>query len=293
MSETVYLNGSFLPLEQATIPVLDRGFIFGDGVYEVVPVYSGQPFRLDEHLARLANSLEAIRIRNPLSLAEWQGVINRLVHTNDHFSDQSVYIQITRGVAPRNQAFPPSSVAPTVFIMSMPLDTPTQALVQSGVSAITALDIRWQRCNIKAISLLANVLLRQEAVDHGVAETLMLRDGYLTEGSSSNILIVEQGKLLAPPKNEHMLPGITYDVVLELAEANGIAYSVEPISESRLRAADEVWLTSSTKEVLAIVSLDNAVVGTGKPGPLLKRMYALYQEFKKQVMRRQVPHHGQ
>ena len=285
MSDTVYLNGSFLPLEQATVPVLDRGFIFGDGVYEVIPVYSGHPFRLDEHLDRLANSLDGIRIRQPLDRAAWRHVARELISVNRHLQDQSLYIQVTRGVAPRDQAFPPASVPPTVFAMSMPLPMPPQELVETGVSAITALDIRWQRCNIKAISLLANVLLRQEAADRDVAETLMLRDGYLTEGSSSNVFIMEQGKMLAPPKNQHMLPGITYDVILELAERHGIPHAVEMISEARLRAADEIWLTSSTKEVLAVVSLDGKAVGAGKPGPVFRRMYALYQEFKQHIMR--------
>ncbi|MFL9709541.1 D-amino acid aminotransferase [Methylobacillus sp. Pita1] len=285
MDETVYLNGSFLSLAQATVPVLDRGFIFGDGVYEVVPVYSGQPFRLDEHLARLAQSLEAVRIRNPLNTAGWHDVCTRLVAANAGLADQSLYIQVTRGVAPRDQAFPQPEVSPTVLAMSMPLVTPSRELVESGVSAITALDIRWQRCNIKAISLLANVLLRQEAVDHGVAETLMLRDGYLTEGSSSNIFVVKEGILLAPPKNQFMLPGITYDVVLELAQANGMPTKVGPVSEAQLRAADEIWLTSSTKEVLAVVALDGVTVNDGKPGPVFKRMHALYQAFKNQVMR--------
>ncbi|MFL9609385.1 D-amino acid aminotransferase [Methylobacillus sp. Pita2] len=285
MDETVYLNGSFLPLAQATVPVLDRGFIFGDGVYEVVPVYLGQPFRLDEHLARLAQSLEAVRIRNPLDMAGWHDVCTRLVAANAGLTDQSLYIQVTRGVAPRDQAFPQPEVSPTVLAMSMPLVTPSPELVESGVSAITALDIRWQRCNIKAISLLANVLLRQEAVDHGVAETLMLRDGYLTEGSSSNIFIVKEGVLLAPPKNQFMLPGITYDVVLELAQANSMPLKVGPVSEAQLRAADEIWLTSSTKEVLAVVALDGVTVNDGKPGPVFKRMHALYQAFKNQVMR--------
>ncbi len=285
MSDTVYLNGSFLPLEQATIPVLDRGFIFGDGVYEVIPVYSAQPFRLDEHLGRLALSLEAIRIRNPLDIAAWRNVVVDLINSNRHLDDQSLYIQVTRGVAPRDQAFPKPEVAPTVLLMSMPLATPSPALIESGVSAITALDIRWQRCNIKAISLLANVLLRQEAVDHDVAETLMLRDGYLTEGSSSNIFVVKDGVLLAPPKNQHMLPGITYDVVLELAQAHGLPFRVGPVSEAQLRTADEVWITSSTKEVLAVVMLDGLAVSDGKPGPIFKRVYALYQAFKNQVMR--------
>jgi len=285
MDDTVYLNGSFMPLAQATVPVLDRGFIFGDGVYEVIPVYSGHPFRLEEHLARLAMNLEAVRIRNPLVITAWHDACSRVIAANARLSDQSLYIQVTRGVAPRDQAFPRPDVTPTVLIMSMPLVTPGPELVESGVSAITALDIRWQRCNIKATSLLANVLLRQEAVDHGVAETLMLREGYLTEGSSSNVFIVKKGVLQAPPKSQYMLPGITYDVVLELAQAHGLPFDISPVSEAQLRAADEIWLTSSTKEVLAVVTLDGAKVNDGKPGPVFRRMHALYQAFKNQVMR--------
>ncbi|MCB5185970.1 D-amino acid aminotransferase [Methylobacillus gramineus] len=290
MSQTVYLNGTFLPLDQATIPVLDRGFIFGDGVYEVIPVYSGQPFRLDEHLQRLQQSLQAVRIRNPLLLEQWHEITLSIVKANAELTDQSLYLHITRGVAPRDQAFPPAELAPTVLVMSLPLETPAKSLVAQGVEAISALDIRWDRCHIKAISLLANVLLKQQAVDAGVAETIMFREGMLTEGTSSNIFAVEQGVLLAPPKDQHMLPGITYDVVLELAATNGIEVSIGPVSEARIRTADELWMTSSTKEVLAIISLDNQPIGTGQPGPLFKRMYTLYQNFKNTVMRQQVPH---
>ena len=285
MTDTVYLNGSFLPLAQATIPVLDRGFMFGDGVYEVIPVYNGQAFRLDEHIQRLEASLAAVRIRNPLTAAAWRDMLQQLIAENAALQDQSLYLQITRGVAPRDQAFPPASVAPTVFAMSMALQTPAAALVQSGVAAITALDIRWDRCNIKAISLLANVLLRQQAVDEAVAETIMLREGMLTEGSSTNVFVVAQGQLLAPPKSQHMLTGVTYDVILELAAAHGIASVVAPVSEAQLRSADEIWITSSTKEILAIITLDGRSVGQGQPGPLFQRMYALYQDFKNQHMR--------
>lgn len=285
MGDTVYLNGVFQPLAQATIPVLDRGFMFGDGVYEVIPVYNGQAFRLDEHLQRLVASLTAVRIRNPLTLAEWRQTLQQLISSNAALPDQSLYLQVTRGVAPRDQAFPPASVAPTVFAMSMALLPPDAALVKSGVPAITALDIRWDRCNIKATSLLANVLLRQQAVDEQVAETIMLRQGMLTEGSSTNVFVVSQGKLLAPPKDRHMLPGITYDVVLELANSHGIDSLVAPVSEAQLRGADEIWITSSTKEILAITHLDGSKVGLGTPGPLFQRMYALYQNFKHQYMR--------
>lgn len=285
MTDTVYLNGSFLPLAQATIPVLDRGFMFGDGVYEVIPVYNGQAFRLDEHIQRLEASLAAVRIRNPLTAAAWRDMLQQLIAENAALQDQSLYLQITRGVAPRDQAFPPASVAPTVFAMSMALQTPAAALVQSGVAAITALDIRWDRCNIKAISLLANVLLRQQAVDEAVTETIMLREGMLTEGSSTNVFVVAQGQLLAPPKSQHMLTGVTYDVILELAAAHGIASVVAPVSEVQLRSADEIWITSSTKEILAIITLDGRSIGQGQPGPLFQRMYALYQDFKNQHMR--------
>lgn len=285
MGDTVYLNGVFLPLAQATIPVLDRGFMFGDGVYEVIPVYNGQAFRLDEHIQRLQASLAAVRIRNPLTTVAWRAMLLQLIAENKALQDQSLYLQVTRGVAPRDQAFPPESVAPTVFAMSMALQTPSTALVQSGVAAITALDIRWDRCNIKAISLLANVLLRQQAVDEAVAETIMLREGWLTEGSSTNVFVVAQDKLLAPPKSQHMLTGVTYDVILELAAAHGIASAVAPVSEAQLRSADEIWITSSTKEILAIISLDGQRVGQGQPGPLFQRMYALYQDFKNQYMR--------
>ncbi|MCB5188796.1 D-amino acid aminotransferase [Methylobacillus caricis] len=290
MSQTVYLNGTFLPLSQATVPVLDRGFIFGDGVYEVIPVYSGQPFRLDEHLQRLQQSLQAVRIQAPLMREQWREVALALIKANAELTDQSLYLHITRGVAPRDQAFPPAGVSPTILAMSLPLETPAQALVDQGVAAISALDIRWDRCHIKAISLLANVLLKQEAVDAGVAETIMFRDGMLTEGTSSNIFAVKNGVLLAPPKDRHMLPGITYDVVLELAASNGIKVEIGPLSEGRVRAADELWMTSSTKEVLAIISLDSQPVGNGRPGPLFAQMYALYQDFKNTVMRQQVPH---
>lgn len=283
MSQTVYLNGSFLPIEDAHVPVLDRGFIFGDGVYELVPVYSRRPFRLDQHLARLQHSLDGIRLANPHSPDEWRDIITRLVAANAP-DDQSVYLHITRGVAPRDHAFPKGG-APTVFAMSSPLTTPPAEQITHGVAVISATDNRWLRCDIKAISLLPNVLLRQLAVDAGCVETIMLRDAYLTEGSASNIFVVSDGVLLAPPKSHLMLPGITYDVVLELAAANAIPFQVREIHETELRAADEIWITSSTREVLAATVLDGKPVGTGRPGALFRRMYALYQDYKTRVMR--------
>jgi D-alanine transaminase len=279
----IYLNGEFMPIEQARIPVLDRGFIFGDGVYEVIPVYSRHPFRLAEHLRRLQDSLNSIKLANPHDDATWMRLIGRLVQLNEP-EDQSVYMHITRGPAKRDHAFP-KVVTPTVFMMSNPLTTPPQEQVREGVCAITASDNRWLRCDIKAIALLPNVLLRQEAVEAGCVEAVLLRDGFMTEGAASNIFVISQGVMLAPPKNNLMLPGITYDVVLELAQANDIRHEVRPIAEAELRAAGEIWMTSSTKEVLAITRLDGLPVGDGKPGPMFARMYALYQEYKNQVMR--------
>jgi D-alanine transaminase len=279
----IYLNGEFMPIEQARIPVLDRGFIFGDGVYEVIPVYSRHPFRLAEHLRRLQASLDGIRLANPHDDAEWTRLVRRLIELNAP-EDQSLYLQVTRGVAKRDHAFP-SGVAPTVFMMSNALSMPPREQVEKGVGAITAADNRWLRCDIKSIALLPNVLLRQLAVDAGCVEAVLLRDGIMTEGAASNIFVVKDDILLAPPKSHLMLPGITYDVVLELAQTDGIKHQVRAIPESELRGADEAWLTSSTKEVLAIVKLDGKAVGGGIPGPVFRRMYALYQDYKERVMR--------
>ena len=279
----VYLNGSFLPLEDAKVPVLDRGFIFGDGVYELVPVYSRVPFRLDEHLARLERSLAAVKIRNPHSRAQWRDIVWRLVDAQP-FDDQGVYFQVTRGVAKRDHAFP-AAAEPTVFMMANPLVNPPRELVEKGASAVSAQDNRWLRCDIKSISLIGNCLLRQVSAEAGAAETLLFRDGMLTEASASNVFVVKGGVILCPPKSHLILPGITYDVVAELAAANGLPLELRDVSEAEVRAADEIWVTSSSKEVLAIVSLDGHPVGDGRPGPMFARMYQLYQEFKKQVMR--------
>lgn len=283
MSQTVYLNGKFLPIEQAFVPVLDRGFIFGDGIYEVIPVYSRHPFRLGEHLIRLQHSLDAIRLENPHTDEEWANLTRELIAQNDP-EDQYVYLHVTRGVAKRDHAFP-KDVAPTVFMMSNPLITAPRELYESGVSAVSAVDNRWGRCDIKAISLLPNVLLRQLAIDADATETVMFRDGILTEGSASNIFATEKGVILAPPKDNHMLPGITYDLVLELAATNNIPVQIGKFAQSRIRQANELWLTSSTKEVLAITTLDGKAIGDGKPGPLFRRMHALYQDYKTRVMR--------
>lgn len=282
MTQTVYLNGDFLPIGEARIPVLDRGFLFGDGVYEYLPVYNRRPFRLHEHFLRLERSLASIRIANPFTEAAFASVTQQLIDAQD-FENQGVYVQVTRGAAPREHAFPRKAV-PTVFMMANPLVMPTEAQISGGVSVVVREDFRWLRNDIKAISLLGHCMLRTEAADEGCAEVVLVRNGYLTEASSSNVLIVKNGKVLAPPKTQLILAGITYDVVLELLEAHAIAHEVRAVSEAELRSADEIWLTSSSKEVLPVTELDFRPVGhgeaAGKPGAVFLRMLALYQDFK-------------
>ena len=279
----VFLNGELVPVEEAKVSVLDRGFIFGDGVYELVPVYSRVPFRIDEHLSRLERSLAAVAIRNPYSIAQWREAIYGLIDAQA-FEDQGVYFQVTRGVAKRDHAFP-AGVEPTVFMMSNPLVNPPQSLVDSGATAVSAEDNRWLRCDIKSISLIGNVLLRQLSAEAGAVETILFRNGMLTEASASNVFIVRRGVILSPLKSSLILPGITYDVVAELALASGMALEFRDVTQPEVRSADEIWVTSSSKEILAIVALDGAKIGDGRPGPQFLRMHQLYQEFKQKVMR--------
>jgi D-alanine transaminase len=241
------------------------------------------PFRIEEHLARLERSLGETRIRNPYSRAQWRGHIYSLVDAQC-FDDQGVYFQVTRGVAKRDHAFPAQG-EPTVYMMSNPLVNPSREQVEKGGSAVTATDYRWLRCDIKSISLLGNVLLRELSAQAGAAETIMFRDGKLTEASASNVFVVRRGVIVSPPKSNLILPGITYDVVVELATAAKLPLRFEDVTEQQVRRADEVWVTSSSKEVLAIVELDGKPVGDGKPGPVFRRMYGLYQDFKQKVMR--------
>jgi D-alanine transaminase len=281
----VFLNGKFLPIEQATVPVLDRGFIFGDGVYELIPVYSRAPFRMDEHLARLEKSLGAVRIKNPYPREKWREIILQLI-AKQSWNDQGVYLQVTRGVAKRDHAFP-AGVEPTVFMMCNPLVNPPKELVEKGAAAVSAVDYRWHRCDIKSISLIGNCLLRQVSADAGAVETILFRDGKLTEASASNVFVASNGVLLSPPKSNLILPGITYDVVVEIAQATKIPLEFRDVTEAEVRAADEVWVSSSSKEILAIVTLDGKPVGNGKPGPLFRKAYQGYQEFKAKVMRKE------
>ncbi len=282
----VYLSVSghaeMVPLSEARIPVLDRGFIFGDGVYEVVPIYDGIPFRIDQHLARLVRSLGAIGIANPFSVDEWKARIDELVQTYEAthgVRDQFVYMQITRGVAKRGHAFP-KDIVPTVFMMTSPLVLPSAEVRANGVIAVTQPDNRWLRCDIKSVSLLGNVLMAENAAQHGAAETIMFRDGWLTEASSSNVWVVKGGVLHAPPKDSRILEGIRYGLIAELAERHGVTFKVGPIAEADVRAADELILSSATKEVVPVVQLDGRPVGDGRVGPLFKRLYAWYQEAK-------------
>jgi D-alanine transaminase len=274
----VYINGKFKPVEKACVSVLDRGFLFGDGVYEVIPVYAGHPFRLEQHMARLERSLAETRIPNPLSEAEWQGVFDSLIdQCPDH--DAGLYLQVTRGVAKRDHAFP-ENVRPTVFAMINPIKPVPGRILEQGISAVIRDDVRWQRCDIKSVSLLGNVLMRQEAVEYDAMETILVRDGLVTEGSASNVFIVKSGEILTPPKDHHLLGGITRELVLELARGHGLAVREATVREQFLRSADEVWVTSSTKEVLPVTRLDDRPVGEGTPGPVWRTMRELYDRCK-------------
>lgn len=274
-NSTVYLNGEFLPVGQARVSVLDRGFIFGDGVYEVVPCYRGKPFRMAEHLARLARSLKALRIDSPLDDEGWKDLVLKLAETGPR-PDSIIYLQVTRGAAKRDHAFPAGPVQPTVFGMASPYTPPGREQREQGLSVIGIEDERWLRCDIKSVSLLGNVLARQQAVDAGVDEVVQFRNGYLTEGSSSNIWVVSKGRLLAPVPNHLILEGIRYGVMAELAAEAGVPYESRPVSRQEVYEADELMVTSATKEVLPIVRLDGRLVGTGKPGPVYAKLRAGY-----------------
>lgn len=277
---TVFLNGEFLAAENAQVSVLDRGFLLGDGVYEVIPVYNALPFRLKEHLQRLQRSLNGVRMANPYSDEKWADIIAQLVKQNGD-GDQAVYLQVTRGVAPRDHVFP-EGVEPTAFVMTNPIKPLPEWFKKEGIKAITVKDIRWAQCDIKAITLLPNSLLRQQAQDAGAQEALLIRDGYMTEGSASNSYAVIDGVIFTAPKDEKVLPGITRDLVLELADAAGIPYREEAVTAEQLKSAEEIWISSSTRELLPVTSLDGQPVGSGKPGPLWQQLDALYQRYKQE-----------
>ncbi len=281
-----YLDGDYVPLNEAKVSVLDRGFIFGDGVYEVVPVYGRRLFRFAEHMARLERGLGKLRIVNPHTRDEWLQRCRRLVADladQQGFEDQLVYIQVTRGVAVRDHVMP-QDITPTVFMMVNRMVPPTAEQRQRGVACVTARDFRWERGDIKSISLLGNVLARQISADHGAMETIMFRDGHLTEAAACNVWIVQEGALLGPPKSEHVLEGIRYELIRELCDEEGIAFNLRPIAEGEVMAADEILLSSATKEVLPVTTLDGAAVGhgalRGKPGPVYARLHEAYVRVK-------------
>ncbi|MBD9357804.1 D-amino acid aminotransferase [Methylomonas albis] len=278
MTEQVYLNGVYLPLADAKVSVLDRGFLFGDGVYEVIPAYNGRLFRLEDHIARLNNSLNGIRLPLPHSVADWEAIFRPLLADD---RDQCIYLQITRGYAPKRDHGFPEHVVPTIFAMCA--DIKPFAGRVDGIKAITLDDTRWQLCNIKAITLLGNILLRQEALDQGSAEAILVRNGYVVEGAASNLFAVLDGELITPPKSHEILPGITRDVILELAAAHNIPYQEDVIALEALHNASEIWVASSTREIVPVVELDGEQVGNGKPGPIWKQMDDLLQAYKKSL----------
>ncbi|WP_019628512.1 MULTISPECIES: D-amino acid aminotransferase [unclassified Thioalkalivibrio] len=276
-----YFNGDYLPLDQVRISPLDRGFLFGDSVYEVIPSYAGEFFMLPAHLERLDRSLAAIRILSPFDAGQWTALLEDLLARNADPAtpDLGVYLQVTRGVAPRDHAFPPDA-RPTVLAMVSPIRPLPEAVRTEGVAAVTAEDRRWGHCDIKATTLLANVLNRQAAVEQGAVEAILLRDGQLTEGAASNVLVVLDGRLVTPPLAPSVLPGVTRSRVLDLARELGYPVEECAVSESELARAEEIWLTSSTREILPVTRLNDRVVGTGHPGPVWKALHAAYQAAK-------------
>ncbi len=273
-----HLNGTLLPLADARISPLDRSFLFGDGVYEVIPARRGQARRLAANLARLARSLGELRIRNPHDAGQWRLLIERLIDANGG-GDVYVYLQVSRGADRERNHAPLPDIEPTVFAFCAPLPAVPAAVLEHGVACVTAADTRWARCDIKSVALLANVLLRQQAVDAGASEAILLRDGLLTDASASTVYVVLDAELRAPPDSPRLLPGTTRGLVEELAARESIPYRALPISEADLRRADEIWLSAATRGVVPVTRLDGAPVGAGTPGPLWRRMHALIEQW--------------
>lgn len=277
---TVYLNGEYLPADEAKVSVLDRGFVFADGVYEVIPAYAGRLLRLEQHLQRLDNSLDGIRLANPLDHMQWAAILEELIKRNSvNDEDLSIYLQVTRGPAKRDHVFP-DVINQTVFVMTSPMSAVPAEQLQNGINAITHDDIRWRYCHIKSIALLPNILMRQFAREAGAAEAILHHNDQVTEGAASNVFIVHNGRIMTPRKDECLLPGITRDLILEIAATDGLDCGEADISMQMLRAADEIWVTSSTKEILPVTTLDGRPVGTGKPGPIWRDMLDRYQIYK-------------
>jgi D-alanine transaminase len=279
---TCYLNGEYLPLADARISPLDRGFLYGDGVYEVMPVYGGRPFRLEAHCGRLSRSLAEVRMADPHSRSEWCDIFATLVVRNGG-RDQYIYWQVTRGAERGRNHAPLPDIPRTVFAFCAPLPVASPAVLATGVACVTAEDTRWACCNIKSTALLANVLLRQLAVDADAAETILLRNGELMEASASTVHVVIGGELRTPPNSRRILPGTTRGVVEELAARVGVPYRAAAISETELRGAQEIWISASTREVQPVTALDGKPVGTGRPGPLWRRVYDEFQRWKQEL----------
>lgn len=273
-----YLNGAFLPLADARISPFDRAFLFGDAVYEVLPVYAARPFRLREHVDRLNRSLAAIRMPAPLSHEDWARLFQQLIARNAA-RDAYLYLQVSRGAEfGRNHAWP-DHLQPTLFAYVTPLESMPAAFLEQGVAAITAADTRWARRDIKSTALLANVLLKKLSADAGAFETIMLENGELTEGSSTTVHVVKDAVILTPPNGHRILPGTTRDVVSELAARLGVSSEARRVTEAQLRAADEVWLAFATRGVLPVTTLDGVPVGAGRPGALFKRISAAFAAY--------------
>lgn len=281
MSE-FYLNGKFVKPEQALVSVMDRGFLFGDGVYEVIPVYNGKLFRLAPHLKRLQNSLDGIMLDNPMSDKEWQDMLLTLLAKNPQ-GEKSLYLQVTRGYSEQRHHSFPETPKPTVFARCSPLNTWSMEKLQQGISAVTMPDTRWRQCHIKAITLLPNVLLNQQAKQLGAAEAILIRDGHAIECSSSNLFIVKNQTIITPPLSSFLLGGITRDLVVELATQHNVPLQQRDITEMELNQADEMWITSSTKEIAPVIKLNDKPVGDGQIGPLWQRMMGYYQQYKQSI----------
>ncbi len=285
MSNVVYLNGEYIAAKKASVSVLDRGFMFGDGVYEVIPVYSGNAFAVQGHLDRLQRSLDAIEITNPLKIDDWQQVMDRLIEKNIPDQDGMIYLQMTRGVMQKRDHVFSRDMQPTILMMCQPLTFANQDKDTTGIKAITQDDNRWADCFIKSINLLPNVLLKQYAADHDAVESVLIRDGYAVEGSASNLFIVKDDIIRTPPISRHMLGGITREVILKICNEHKIVAREIVVSEDELHDADEVWITSSTKEIVPVTTLNQHKVGNGIPGPKWLQLIELYQQFKQTVMR--------
>ncbi len=277
-SVPAFLNGEYLPLEECRISVLDRGFIFGDGIYELITVYQNNAFYLDQHLDRLHRSMMEVKVTSPYSVSEWKALIADLIQQSDH-QDLAIYIQVTRGVAPRDHVCS-ETIQPTVFAMANPLPIVPKEHLENGVDLITTTDTRWQRCDIKSISLLANILAKQEAADAHAVEAIMVRDDFALEGSASNLFLVRDGTVYTHPKDNLILPGITRDFILELLKELDVECKQQPIPKEWLYTSDELWITSSTKELLAATKIDSKLVADGKPGELWHKTHSLYQQRK-------------